>query len=324
MSKIGNLKDNFNNSIKKVGDTISGTASKVVDKSKETGMVVSEFVKGASEAASDFISEKKYQNDLNAYMPIKAEDVDNHDFDLPKLLYMIEKDIHEGIEACEGAIGYRPVVVNNRICELIRGNSDMIHRVFIPDNQATIYYQNPFDSKQFISLDRYFLYLIQMKVEELESIAHSLGAKYIKIELCEEDSSDTEVDVKGGIKIGQARVAKHQQDIAGTVGVKDSKKTSIMCETKFKGKDIKDPIKPNLVYFKNDTVISQIIEKRFSDNPLEEKSYELKCFQSKDISLKIAASIDDTVAKLGIKESASMKVGVDKQQKSYFMYHIIF
>lgn len=288
---------------KKSGDAIKDTTGKSVDSLKE-------FVKDTSEKMND----SKNKRDFEKHAPLTKEEFDSHLADLPKMIRIMDIDKHKDIEVCKDAFAYLPVIGSSKVLEIERKKVGSLCVEFYPNQSDSIFYKYPYskDGKIiYINIAEYFDYLKKEKISELNRIAHSLGAKHVKIVFQEQNKLDTTTNIK----------AKINADISTSF----SSSGEIASDEYFEGSN--EPVRPELVYYKNvsdvEDLINMCMDKK---NRPTKKEYVLKYSSSLDINVSVASDIDSAVSKLGVKalSSISVKSKVEKENSTNFRYLIEF
>lgn len=320
---------------KKFNEWIKDTAQDAKKVLENAGEKVSVEAKKISEEAVEKLNDLKgevkdlqhdltIKNEKKKYCPVTLEEYHSEEFIMPKMVRILEKDPHEGLESCAGAIAYTPLVANKNLFQIIKKNCKDTGLKFYPNKDQIIYYRNPYEDNLYLNLEDYFDYIKKKRVNELEMIANKLGAKHIKITIKEEKK--TLVSASAGKKIG----AKGKVE-GVKAGTSEGKKIDfsadnftvleIALDHKFEGGK---PEIPELTYYKNDPDIESLIEMRMGNNPSKEKTYMLKFSQASDINLTAAMDIDAVLDKLQLTASASVRSEVEREKRLYFEYHIEF
>ena len=296
----------------------------LADKGKETEMVVAEFVKGAGEGVNEFMNEKKNESLMETYQPVTAEVLNDDDFKAPKIVYIVDVDKHSDVEIFKGALGYRPKIAKSRVFELIKDRSKSTPYVFIPNSFGGIYYQNPYKENEYIKVKEYFEHIKNERIEELKRVAHAIGAQSIEIRIIEDEKKKIQAGAKKDLKGPKTKDVKINSGISAGLQYSDINSKDMEYVAKFNKKEGFIPERPELVYFKNDSSVKNLIDMALSDNPLMDVTYKIESSQSKDMSISAAAELDAVLGKLSLNDSVSMKASVEKEQRSYFKCHLTF
>lgn len=148
---------------------------------------VGESVKSGAQALKESAEEKSRQLELKRLQPIFTDTIDNADFSMPKFIRITERDKkYSASEVCQGSIGYFSDHKGFRVVNIFSDSIDPFALSFYPDKGSEFYYVDPTDRDRYIALDEYFGYLKEERINELQRIAQSLGAKYFKVTYKEE------------------------------------------------------------------------------------------------------------------------------------------
>lgn len=159
---------------------------------------VGESVKNSAQAIKDSAEERSRQIDLKVLQPIFTETMDSTDFFMSKLIRITTRDKkHADSKACQGSIGYFSDQKGLHIVNIFRDSIDSFGLSFYPDNSNELYYVDPSDRDRYIALDEYFSYLKIERINELQMIAKSLGAKHFKVTYKEEQTELSQKRLKG-------------------------------------------------------------------------------------------------------------------------------
>ena len=261
------------------------------------------------------------KNEKKKYCPVTLEEYHSEEFIMPKMVRILEKDPHEGLESCAGAIAYTPLVANKNLFQIVKKNCKDTKLKFYPNKDRVIYYRNPYENNLYIDLDVYFDYIKKKRVNELEMIANKLGAKHIKITIREEKKKlvNAKAEKKFEAKEGKKTIAKNNNEIGFSAN--NSTVLEIVLDHEFKGGA---PEKPTLTYYKNDPDIETLVKTRMGNNPSKEKTYKLDFSQASDMNLSAAMDIDAVLEKLALNAKTSVKSEVERQKRLFFEYHIEF
>lgn len=320
--------------LKNKGNQLKEKATDAADVLKDTGIKAGEkaiqlageavdVAKDAGEQAGCALNKAKLEMDRKRFHPVFEEDLNSDTFDKPKIVYLVEKDLHADNEACKNAIGYMPIVSNCKIYEVTKRGANLSKIELYPNTEGSIYIRNPYMPERYVNLEDYFDNIKKERVNGLVTVANKLGAKYVKISIKEEKRSFVSATAKKGI-IVKNKGGKDQAGITDEINfsMRNLNTVEIAHEQIFEGNSI--PERPTLVYYKNDSDIESFIEMCFSNNKPKEKTYMLKYNRSSDISAKFAESIDGVLSKLQLGGSVSVKSEIERQNRLYYEYHIEF
>ena len=305
---------------------------KVVSLAKEAKAKIGEVAEKTGEQAKEIVADTgekikdlKDKAEKMLFNPITLDEYRSANYNVPKLVRMLDKDTHEGLESCAGAIGYESTIAKMKVFEIIKKNASDLNIRFSPNKNGIIYYQNPYEQDMFLNIEDYFEFIKKKRVNELEMIANKLGAKHINVTIKEEKKSFVRLNakkknsLKGKVEGVNAGLDEEEK---AELESKQFNILEIALDHNFTNPG--NPERPDLVYFKGDPDIESLIDLQFGKNPSKDKKYTLKFSQSSDINLDIAAGIDAVLDKLSLKSSASVKAEVEREKRLYFDYFIEF
>ncbi len=319
------LKDKLKAAAQEAKEKIGDVADKTSEQAKAFAVDAGEKIKDLKDKAQVIQHDAIIDLEKRNFCPVTLDDYNSINFNTPKLLRILESDIHEGHESCEGAIGYAPTIAKVKLFQIIKRNCDDIGMRFYPNKDGVIYYQNPYEKDMYLNIEDYFDFIKRKRVNELEMIANKLGASHVKITIKEEKKSfvSAGVKMKDSIKIGQKiDKASESEEKKGEVTSSQAITREIALDHEFKNPG--NPEKPDLLYYKGDPDIESLIEIQFGKNPSKRKTYKLKFLQSSDINIDAAIGIDAVLSKLQLNSSASLKSEVEKEQRMFFEYFVEF
>ena len=294
------------------------------EKAKEAFEKISTIAKDTSEDVANFLDDKRRDIKTNMYCPVFKEQLYNDEIKLPRIIQLLNEDIHSNVDVCEGAIAYLPKIGKTRVFKLMKDNIYITNLTFYPDTNGIMYIQDPYTENYYIDINKYFDYNKNRRIAELEQIANDLGATYFKTTIIEEQkvlvSTKKHLKINANIEIKNVN-ADYDDDLS--LAAKRYDIVNVCSESKSVGKE---PNEPKLICFKGDHSIESLIKMRMGDNPILEKSYTLSYRGSTDISLDFAQDIDFVIKKLGlnISANASVSANVERENRLYFDYFIRF
>ena len=265
---------------------------------------------------------QRQESERKTLCPIFEEDLDSTDFLLPKLIRVVEMDKkHAESEVCQGSIGYESIHRELRIVNIYPDKAEAFGLSFEPDIDSDLYYVDPCDRDHYIALDEYFTRLRIARVSELQKIAQDLGAKHFRVTFREEAAAFTANSVKG--KLGAKAIGKASggADFSHESRNSNFSKIEIAAEMQCIGHT---PVKPALVYFKNDPQIQSLVSLRMSDNTMTHQVYTIAMGNSSGIKMKDAAKIDAALTSMKYSGGLSVSSEVQTESRRYFEYEIDF
>ena len=265
----------------------------------------------------------KLKRDLEALNPIFVKDLTDGDFFLSKMIRVAEMDKkHMASSACAGAIGHETLVKDLRIVTIYPDQSDVWGLQYYPDMNQDFYYVNPVDPSQYVAIDYFFDFLRQARVGELQRIAQDLGARLFKVTIKERKKTlykkkvSEKLSVRSGLFNGKA-------DADHSVSANDLSDGEIAAQSSFEGHA---PVRPNLVYYKNEPQIQSLIEMRLGNtkNTLTEQHLSLKCTHSSGITENVAARIDSAFSMMKVTGNTTFSSEAQNEVRQIFEYDIVF
>ena len=280
---------------------------------------VGEAVKSGAQALKDTAEEKSRQIDLKLLQPIFTETMDEADFLMPKFIRISERDRRRAdSKACQGSIGYFSDQKGLRIVNIFRDSIDAFGLSFYPDNSNEFYYVDPSDRNRYIALDEYFGYLKVERINELQMIAKSLGAKHFKVTYKEEQTSFAEKKTKGKASAGKFA----NSDIDHSYSSKKYSTVEIAAELDCPGHE---PVAPQLKYMKRDPSIKTLVAMRMDETaPLSRQKFMLKLSNSSGIKESDAIKIDAVLKGMKLVGNTSVASEAKNESRRYLEYEIDF
>ena len=158
-------------------------ASKAISFGRKAAVAARDGAQLAAEKAQ----EVGHDIQLAVYRPVMKGEFEDPGFDIPKMIVVVDEDERKGVNVCEGAIGWLSRKAGMEVLHLydeaVAESGLQFHPVAAFDE---VYRQDPFDKGLYISLSEYFDVMRQDQITEIKDIAFRLGAKHVRVELCEE------------------------------------------------------------------------------------------------------------------------------------------
>ncbi len=280
---------------------------------------VSASVKNSAQTLKENAEERSRQLELKRLQPIFTQTIESSDFIMPKFIRIAERDKkYINSEVCQGSIGYFSEQKGLLIVNIFSDTIEPFALSYFPDKCSEFYYVDPTDSNRYISIDEYFAYLKIERINELQMIAQSLGAKHFKVTYKEEQSSFS--SNKGNVHMKAANIAtadaehKHSEEKYSTV--------EIAAESDYPGHE---PVEPKIKYMQKDPSIKALIAMRMDpDSPLSHQKFMLKMSNSSGIKESDAVKIDAVIKGMKIGGNTSIVSEAKKESIRYLEYEIDF
>lgn len=280
---------------------------------------VSESVKSSAQALKDSAEEKSRQFELKHLQPIFAEIIDSDDFYMSKFIRITERDKkYSASEVCQGSIGYFSDHKGFKVVNIFSDSIDSFAISFYPDKGSEFYYVDPTDRDRYIALDEYFGYLKEERINELQMIAQSLGAKHFKVTYQEEKNTSTQNKSKGGMGVKKLVSGEAEHSYLD----KKYFTFEIAAESDYPGHE---PVMPKLKYMQRDPSIKTLVALRMdSTSPLYHQKFMLKMSHSSGIKESDAIKIDAVLKGLKASGKTSIVSEVKNESRRYLEYEIDF
>ena len=317
-NKVGAFLSKTKNSIVNVVDKDGDGKFSAKDISIAAG-AVGESVKSGVVAIKDFTEEKSKINEYKTLQPIFPQTLNEGDFFLPKFIRVKERSKkYAESEVCQNSIGHYSNQKDLKIVNIFKDSVDYFGISFYPDDSAEFYYVDPSDRDRYIALDEYFGYLKVERINELQKIAHSLGAKYFKVTFKEEQTHFTEKKIKAGVNA--TRIVSANANHSSTE--KKFNNIEIAAEMECEGHS---PTKPQLRYLQRDPNIQTLITLRMDEEaPISHQKYMLKMSNSSGIKVNDAVNIDAFLKSLKYAGNTSVESEARNESRRYLEYEIYF
>ncbi len=316
---------------KKGGELFKSFVSKTTDLGKKVADGIQKGAENISEQNKQRSAERKIENEkkiykkkIEKYRPVFAKDFNSKKFDIPNVIQIVDDATRNGIDVCEGAIGYKKTVKGVEIFCLYDNWVEESKIVFVPFWACDVVYcKDPCDKMCFIKADDVFGRWTNEKIAELEHIASCLGAKSFSVEIVEENRESAVKRMNLNLNM-QAKQTKEEANISQSVSHESSRGTS----NKYSGKNTThfeghhDPKPPTLKWFATDGSIKGLVDNCCSgNNSIKSKVLELKGSTASTMSQKNAAAIDEI---LHLKGNASLEKEYLKEHSKKFIFEIEF
>ena len=283
---------------------------------------ISNAARNTAATVKENAEERTRELERKRLQPIFAEDLDDADFLLSKLIRITEIDKRRAeSEVCNGSIGFVSELRDLKIVNIFRDKAALFGLAFYPDTDCEIYYVDPSDRDKYIALDDYFSFLKIARVNELQKVAQDLGAKHFKVTYKEQKTtfSSQSVKGKGNAKIaGYTNSADAEHDLTAT----DVSSVEIAAEMECPGHA---PVKPKLHYMQREQSVLNLIEMRMDEtSPLTHQKFTLKLSNTSGIKEKDAIKIDAALKAMRISGNTTITSEVRNESRRFFEYEIDF
>lgn len=308
------MKINFDT--KKSAEAMSAFLQKTSDAGKKA---LDEAQKSAV-AMSEKAKQDSYDRRLKKYNPLFPDVYNALDFKYPNIIVIVDSTIRNGIDVCEGAIGWRDTDGDSEVLYLYEMESNYKDIQFIPTAMCNAaYYIDSFNPSRYIRVDCIFDKAHEERLAELKSVAHALGAKRCTIEITESSREVSSAEKQGKLGLGKALSVKMDQSTHYT----SAKSRSGKITAEFEGSST--PHRPKLKWFAQDENIKKLIDMRCKPgNTLKTETLILAGSSSATMSYKTATSIDTAIQKANLGGGVSMGSEAMNEQNSKLVFEIEF
>ena len=304
----------------KSAEVLKTAANKVGEAGKSVAKAAKDNAQVLAERAQIMAEVQQAKNKdalIKKLNPLFPEDYRAVEFKLPNIIRIVDDAVRRGIDVCEGAIGW---LTNEKGVEILHLYDEAIEFSgikFLPAATCdSIYYVDPHNRNNFISIDCYFSNMQESRLAELQHIAYSLGAKHYWVEMVE-STYDKQSSFKSAIlNVKAANASGEEQQHKSTT----SKSVSVAEAVFSSGRK---PIKPDLCWFANDNNVLNLIKMRCSEdsqNDISTYTIELSSSNAATMSISAAAKVDSALSclKIGANTSFSSNSEKEHNRKMYF------
>lgn len=311
--------------VAKARETVSASADSLIRSLDQTGdgKFDLEDIAELKRQLQEKQRQEKLSRDLDALNPIFPQNLSDGGFLLSKMIRLAEIDKkHASNIICEGSIGHETLAKDLRIVTVYLDKVNEWGLSFYPDNNQEFYYMNPVNPQQYIAIDYFFDYLRQARVGELQRIAQDLGASYFKVTI-KEQKKTLHKKSESALLSGKAAAGNAKAQGSYSSAADELSAGEIAAETSFEGHA---PIRPQLVFFKNEPQIKALVEMRLEnkENAITEQHLFLKCTHSSGITEKVAANLDAAFSAMKCAGNTSFSSEAQNEVRQVFEYDIKF
>ena len=308
------MKINFDT--KKSTEAISSFLQKTSDVSKKA---LEEAQKNAV-AMSEKAKQDSFERRLAKYNPLFPDIYNAAGFKFPSIIVIVDANVRNGIDVCEGAIGWRDTEGETEILYLYDIETNYKDIQFVPTVSCNAaYYIDNFNPSRYIRVDCIFDKAHEERLAELKSVAHALGAKRCSIEIIESSQEISSSTKQGNLGLGKVLSSKATQSAHyATAKTRSGKITA-----EFEGNST--PHRPKLKWFAQDENIKKLIDMRCkTENTLKTETLILAGSSSATMSHNTAISIDSALAKAKLGGGISMGLETANEQNSKLVFEVEF
>ncbi len=310
---------------KKVAGAAQKAAGGVADATKKAAEGAAAAVKEGSAQIARSIEEQKLANELEKLRPVFLCDLADEEFICPNIIRIAEEDSkHRASSQCKGSIGHLEERGGVDVLFLYPTDLNSLALSFEPENDEGLYYRDPYEHGNYLSVDSYFDRIRDGQIHELQRVAQDLGAKHFKITVSEMKKSVMAVGVKGKAGIKPPKVfGKKNASVDVSVSNKSNEYSDIRiaAEMNFGGAE---PKKPALKYYKHDENVNNLISMRLHDNDLVNYKFDLECGKGSGIKHDDAVKVDAAISAMKLNGNVSFTSVLEEEMRRVLRYEIEF
>lgn len=274
-------------------------------------------IRDCSDTASRFANNSIQTIGYHILKPITRDTLNDADFIMSKLICISERTKkYSGNEITKDSIGFLNKEKGMEYVNIFWDSIDAFDITLLPNENCDFYYVDPIDRNKYIALDYYFDYLRDARINELQVIAHDLGAKYFKVTYLEKKKTVTE---KKTTLVSSISWGKEKNEI--TRGKEDFTVIETKAESHFPGHE---PVQPVLEYLKNNKTIEGLISMRLKKDPITEQHIIFEFSSLSGLNTRDAAKIDAVFKGLKCSGNVTVESEAKSESRKALQYDIEF
>lgn len=288
----------------------------------ETAQELGSKASKATKAAQDNIQEGLKEMKLKQLNPIFEEDYQNPDFRMPKLVHIVDYDKKHDDPLCNGSFGWIDTVKGIEVLNVYHAQIEKLGLNFMPYvSSEELYYVNTMQLNCFVNLSNYFGEVQQEKFAELERVAYKLGAKSYSIEVEEEALELHTGEAKRNMSL---KLPGKKADASENSSYQEKRWNKIGATVQSSFDEPAEPSVPELVWFRNDGTLKNLIEMRCSGAKLSKRVLEFNYASTSTISKEMAGKLDAAIKAMGAKGNFSISSQVEQEMRKKLVFEIEF
>ncbi len=266
-------------------------------------------------------AEKKKQSELDKMALIFEDDLTADNFRHQRVIRIVNYDKRHDNELCEGSVGFYEKTPTRAIPTIYTKYVEKLGFSFYPHLSESVYIADPCVFGNYIEIDEYFNHMKQVRVNELTLIAQSLGAKHVEIRLRSANKNSSYENCNGNINVPYVDIEAHRKQ------QKESQRAiEIWASTDFEpGFWLGGPTMPNVLYFRNESDISTLIQMTMTNrSKVTKRTYSMRASSSSGMSLSEAASINDSLKSIKANAGLTFEKRANDESEAVLEYTIEF
>lgn len=304
-------------------------ANKLQEKGTAAGQQLGETAQNFGSKASDAtkVAQDNLQEGLKAMKlkqlnPVFEEDYRNSDFRMPKLIHIVDYDKKHDDPLCSGSLGWIDTVKGVDVLNVYHSQLENLGFDFMPYvSSEELYYANAMQMNSFVNLSNYFAEMQQEKFAELERVAYKLGARRYSIQVEEEA---LELHTGESKRTMSLKLLGKKADASENNSYKEKRWNKIGTAVSSIFEEPTEPTVPELVWFRNDSSLKNLIEMRCSGLKLTKRVLEFNCASTSTISKDMAGKLDATIKAMGASGNFSISSQVEQEMRKRLLFEIEF
>lgn len=238
----------------------------------------------------------------------------------PGMIALVARDKKRSESAvCQGSVGYYLSVKGYDLLNVYADCAAQLGVSFYPNAAQDVYLADPYRKNCYIAAGEYFDFLRKAMVNELETVAQDLGAKQVCISFKEHKRTNVSRHMRG-----DAKAASYHETAARNTTLDEISSVEIAADLTFSGNNI--PVKPELVYFQQESDICKLVQMRTSTsaNRIESKVYRFQCSRLYGIKEEAASQISTVLHHIKCSGGISFTQSAQRESRTELEYHITF
>lgn len=323
LNKIKETGENAVQWVKETTPVALEKASEIADKAKDVAedaaVIADSGVKKAKvwiETQQEANKKRKEEYNIKTLRPIFDKDIPTNYEHYPLLNIVKTDEKRMNNPFCLNSFGF---ISESRDFEVLNVYLSAFNKFNISLDGAIeegVYFANPYVPGKYIDSSQYAVSLQEARVNELFDIADCLGAKYVSVSFNMIEKK--EEDEKGKLKL---KNGKNKAEAEAERKLSESLQLSIARTSHFKPHN--NPTKPELVYYKDNKTIKDLIERRMQ-NKLVSDTYSISYASVSSARMKEATKVDSAIKALKLSASQSLSVCYKVENQIRMSYRIEF
>lgn len=292
--------------------------SDAAEKAKETAGDAAEWADASAKKTKAWIEaqnvanqQRKMSYELATLKPIFDDNIPDSFAEYPVINILKSDEKRSKSPVCAGSYGFMSDTKELVVPNIYVASFDKFEITLTDKLEEGVYYANPYIPGEYIEANQYAKYLKAERVRELVQVAEVLGAKYVSVSF---DIKERKVEEVSG-KLS-AKQKKNLLEFEAEQKLINSLELKIGKDRHMSGHN--NPSRPQLVYYKYDKDILDLIESRINGtNPVNRETYRVSYATASQAKQKEALKIDAAlkILNLHVKHQLSTCYAVEEAIK---------